>query len=80
VQNIAEGSDSENSAIVRSIIVMAHNLGLAVTAEGVETAAQARFLRARKCDEAQGFLYGKPLSVEGFEEILRPTFSEVSRA
>jgi diguanylate cyclase (GGDEF)-like protein/PAS domain S-box-containing protein len=63
--------DAENAAIVRSLIVMAHNLGLAVIAEGVESEAQASFLRNERCEEAQGYLYGKPLSVTEFEHYIR---------
>jgi diguanylate cyclase (GGDEF)-like protein/PAS domain S-box-containing protein len=62
---------SENTAIVRSIIVMAHNLGLEVIAEGVETAAHAAFLQAEGCDEAQGFLYAKALRCDEFEKFMR---------
>ncbi|MBO0756689.1 MAG: EAL domain-containing protein [Bradyrhizobiaceae bacterium] len=62
--------DAENSAIVRSLIVMAHNLGLEVIAEGVETEAQANFLRNERCEEAQGYLYGKPLSAAEFEHYV----------
>ena len=53
------------------MIVMAHNLGLEVIAEGVETPAQAAFLRAAQCEEVQGFLYAKPLPGVEFEEFLR---------
>jgi diguanylate cyclase (GGDEF)-like protein len=74
VRKIPEST--RDAAIVRSIIIMAHNLGLEVIAEGVETAAQAAFLKAERCDEAQGFLYAKALSVEQFEEFLRS--SEIS--
>ena len=59
------------TAIVRSIIVMAHNLGLEVIAEGVETAVQAGFLRKAKCDEVQGFLCAKPLPGCDFEEFAK---------
>jgi diguanylate cyclase (GGDEF)-like protein/PAS domain S-box-containing protein len=62
---------TENTAIVRSIIVMAHNLGLEVVAEGVETPAQAEFLQAEGCDEVQGFLYSKPVTDDEFQEFLR---------
>jgi EAL domain-containing protein (putative c-di-GMP-specific phosphodiesterase class I) len=63
--------DAENSAIVRSLIVMAHNLGLEVIAEGVETEAQAAFLRSERCEQAQGYLYAKPLPVGDFEDYVR---------
>jgi diguanylate cyclase (GGDEF)-like protein len=63
--------DGQNAAIVRSLIAMAHSLGLSIIAEGVETAAQASFLRNEKCEEAQGFLYAKPLSAADFEAYLR---------
>ena len=49
--------DAGDAAIVRSLIAMAHNLGLEVIAEGVETTAQAAFLLNQKCEEAQGYLY-----------------------
>ena len=50
-----------NRAIVSSIVSMAHGLDLAVTAEGVETEAQVTFLREQKCEEVQGFLFGRPM-------------------
>jgi diguanylate cyclase (GGDEF)-like protein/PAS domain S-box-containing protein len=63
--------DADAAAIVRSLIVMAHNLGLGVIAEGVETEAQAAFLLAEGCEEAQGFLYCEPVSAVDFERHLR---------
>ena len=71
VRKIAPKSTPEDTAIVRSIIVMAHNLGLEVIAEGVETAAQAAFLRAEKCEELQGYFYAKPLRAGDLEAYLR---------
>ena len=61
----------EDAAIVRSLIAMAHNLGLRVVAEGVETEAQAAFLLKESCEEAQGYLYAKPLPAAEFETYLK---------
>jgi diguanylate cyclase (GGDEF)-like protein/PAS domain S-box-containing protein len=63
--------DAQDAAIARSLIAMAHNLGLGIIAEGVETAAQAAFLLNEQCEEAQGFLYAKPLPAADFEAYLR---------
>jgi EAL domain-containing protein (putative c-di-GMP-specific phosphodiesterase class I) len=60
-------SDRKLVAITRSLITMAHNVDLAVIAEGVETVEQARFLQAEGCDEAQGFLFARPLTTSMFE-------------
>ena len=52
--------DSENSVIVSTLITLAHSLGLRVVAEGVETSAQASWLRDLDCDLAQGYYFAKP--------------------
>jgi EAL domain-containing protein (putative c-di-GMP-specific phosphodiesterase class I) len=51
---------SERLPILSSMINMAHSLGLTVTAEGVETAAQADYLAAMECDSLQGYLFSLP--------------------
>lgn len=53
-------SNNQSRAIARATISMAHALNLTVTAEGVETEAQARFLKEQGCDELQGYLYSRP--------------------
>jgi EAL domain-containing protein (putative c-di-GMP-specific phosphodiesterase class I) len=70
VKNIFAASSAEDTAVASSIIVMAHNLGLGVIAEGVETTAQAAFLRAKDCEEVQGFLYARPMPTAEFEAFL----------
>lgn len=50
-----------NSALVRTIILMGHSLGIDVIAEGVESVEQLDFLRQHRCDGAQGRLFGEPL-------------------
>jgi diguanylate cyclase (GGDEF)-like protein/PAS domain S-box-containing protein len=59
-----------DAAIVRSLIAMAHSMELDVIAEGIETDAQADFLRNENCEEAQGYLYSKPLPAAEFEIYL----------
>ncbi|MDV6377278.1 EAL domain-containing protein [Sporosarcina sp. GW1-11] len=61
---------STNSVIVKAIIDLAKNLHLRVTAEGVETKEQAEFLKTLKCDEAQGFLYSRPLPCHEITNLL----------
>ncbi len=66
------GSEGENSEIVSAIILLAHNLGINVTAEGVETAAQLTGLRKLNCEEGQGYLFARPLTSQA-AELLLPT-------
>lgn len=63
--------DSGDVAIVRAIVTLAHNLGMQVVAEGVETAAQQAFLQDLGCDFAQGYYFSRPLPTEGFQSLLR---------
>ncbi|HVB47397.1 MAG TPA: EAL domain-containing protein [Burkholderiales bacterium] len=61
--------NADDIAICRAVIAMAHSLRLTVTAEGVEEAAQAEFLRAEGCEEYQGYLCSPPVPEARFLEI-----------
>jgi diguanylate cyclase (GGDEF)-like protein/PAS domain S-box-containing protein len=58
--------------IVRAIIAMAHSLQLEVLAEGVEDERQRSILLAEGCDQAQGYLFGRPMAAADFERLLPP--------
>lgn len=63
--------DASDAAIARSIIALAGSLGLSVIAEGVETTAHYQFLLAHGCQAFQGYLFGRPLTLEDFESRVR---------
>jgi EAL domain-containing protein (putative c-di-GMP-specific phosphodiesterase class I) len=62
--------DANDAAIASTIVALAHHMGLDVIAEGVETAAQADFLVSIGCCAFQGFLYGQPVPLAQFEQLL----------
>jgi diguanylate cyclase (GGDEF)-like protein len=68
VRDLAKSSD--DLAIVKAIVSLAHSLRLQVIAEGVETEAQLGVLRALQCDEYQGFLCSKPISAAELHRLL----------
>jgi len=63
-------NDSRDTAIIRSIIATAHNLGMKVVAEGVETQRQRDFLKTHGCDEIQGFHFLRPTAAAGITAYL----------
>jgi diguanylate cyclase (GGDEF)-like protein len=67
--------DPDDAAIARAIVSMAHALGLRVVAEGVENEAQLDLLRQMGCDEAQGFLFSRPLAVHEMVAYMHRTAS-----
>jgi diguanylate cyclase (GGDEF)-like protein/PAS domain S-box-containing protein len=64
-------TDPGAATIATSVIALAHRMRLGVVAEGVETEAQAGYLRQNDCDEIQGYLFSKPVPAEEFAELLR---------
>ena len=60
----------QEAAIVKAIVSLAHDLGIEVVAEGVETRAQVAALRALHCGRGQGFLYSEPLPADQAERLL----------
>jgi diguanylate cyclase (GGDEF)-like protein len=62
---------TEDAAITRAIIAMAHSLELKVVAEGVENEQQLEFLKAHNCDEVQGYLISRPVEASAMGDVLR---------
>ena len=57
------GTRADGAAIVSAVVALSHSLGLATTAEGVETVWQRDFLAAAGCSDLQGFLFARPVAV-----------------
>ena len=64
-------SQAKDKALTGAVIAMGKSLSLTVVAQGVETRAQADYLRENACDELQGFYFAKPVPADQFEVLLR---------
>ena len=62
------GTHERENSLVRSMITLSHDLGYRVVAEGVETKQVSNILSNMGCDEAQGYLFAKPMAAHAFEE------------
>lgn len=69
--------NSRTDTVVEWLIELGHRLGLTVIAEGVESEQQRAFLRARRCDDAQGYLFGRP--TEAGQLVERLTDQRITR-
>jgi diguanylate cyclase (GGDEF)-like protein/PAS domain S-box-containing protein len=65
--------NNENTEIVRTIVVLAQNLGMDVVAEGVETNEQLVLLQKLGCENGQGYFFSKPVHSDGAEKIIAET-------
>ena len=63
-------NDTNAASVVRTVIAMSHGLSVKVIAEGVETREQLKFLLRRRCDQAQGYFFARPLSPERFVDAV----------
>ncbi len=72
-------TNSDSRAIVESVIKLARDLRMSVAAEGVETKGQFELLRQMACGEIQGFLAGRPMPIDQFEDYLRQNSDSVQR-
>lgn len=74
VHNI--GIKPSDAVVVQMIIGMANNLGMNVIAEGVETEEQRAFLKQHGCPLWQGYLFGKPVPLDEFEQLVASSFAQ----
>jgi diguanylate cyclase (GGDEF)-like protein/PAS domain S-box-containing protein len=81
VREIGEASmdGQEDAPIIRTIIALAHNFGMSVVAEGVETEAQRKLLVRLGCESLQGYLLHRPLTVQQAEAVLKSASSIATR-
>jgi diguanylate cyclase (GGDEF)-like protein len=78
ISALSDGDPSVGN-IVRTIVALGQQLSLKVTAEGVETESQARFLQAASCDHLQGFLLGRPVPEQRVAALLRGRAEEAEQ-
>ena len=73
-------SEPQAAAIVRTVLGLGRSLGIPVLAEGVETEAQLKLLAAEECEEAQGYLLGRPVGLEALGAVTAKTAAAAARS
>jgi diguanylate cyclase (GGDEF)-like protein/PAS domain S-box-containing protein len=73
-------SNKEDVEIIHTIVTLAHNLGLSVVAEGVETAEQVTLLKTLECEYGQGYFFSKPINCRQAEQLLAAESARRSEA
>ncbi len=71
-------SSSSSRAIIKAIIALGNNLDICVIAEGIEREEQLQWLKEQGCDQAQGFLFSRPVPAERFQQMVRAGVLTVS--
>ncbi len=76
VSNI--GINAHTARLIDTIITMGHGLGMEIVAEGIESDLERQFLRAHGCDQAQGYLFSRPLPLEQLRPLLEQSTGDQS--
>ena len=79
VENL-DDEDSSDATLIAAVVAMAHALGIATVAEGVETSSQARRLVDLGCDAVQGFLYSRPVQAESVPFVITTMWKRADEA
>ncbi len=69
-----------NYEVVRTIVALGHNLGMEVTAEGIETGEQLSQLKDLRCDHGQGYLFSRPVAADAVATLLGVNTAELFAA
>jgi diguanylate cyclase (GGDEF)-like protein len=77
-RSFVSGSDPDSEAILSAVSALGSNLGMAITAEGVETAEQLNRIRGQKCTHVQGYLTGRPMAQSLVESFIQSATKEVT--
>jgi EAL domain-containing protein (putative c-di-GMP-specific phosphodiesterase class I) len=73
------GNDGNGAEIVRTILALAHDLGMKVVAEGIETDEQLSKLKSMECEYGQGYLFTKPINSQMASNLLSESLAEIKQ-